>query len=147
MDTIYEYDTSNDIWTNLKVKMPEKLSFFGCTSILYNKYVVLFGGRYKKKKDSIWIYSVCDRTFKESKLLCPRKGCFRAFTISDRKRDEMVTFGFVRIKWKECGINDHLFPPQYLIRIIHYYFLNEHIHLFDISEEGGHWKIDALNII
>ena len=40
-DVINQYDASNNKWTSLKQKMPTPLYYFGCTKVLYDKYVLL----------------------------------------------------------------------------------------------------------
>ena len=146
-DFIHQYDDKNNQWQTLKSRMPHRLSSFGCTKILYDQYLVILGGRSDDgKHDDIWLYSVRDMTFKKSNIKCPKKSAYRAFTINDRKRDEMTTFGYVRDRWKQCEIDNHLFPPRYLIGIMHKYYLNEEIHLFQ-RITGKHWRIDAVDII
>ena len=153
-DTINQYNASKNEWITLPQKMPNALYSFGCTKILDEKYVVLLGGyiayitdtEQYGGSDDIWIYSVYDGTFRKSNTKCPLKATFRyAFTINNRKRDEIITFGYVRDKWRECNINNHLFPPQYLIKIMHKYYHNEWIHLFGCF--GQHWNIDVFDII
>ena len=46
---------------------------------------------------------------------------------------------------EEFDIDNHLFPPRYLIQIMHKYYLNEWAHLFD--EEGNHFKIDVFDLL
>ncbi len=127
--------------------MPEKLIAFGLTAVLNDEYVLLFGGQTNGKlHDDIWIYSVRDEKFKRSNLKCPRKGEFEAITVCDKVKDEVITTGFVRGQWRLCGIGDHLFPPQYLIKLMNSYYLNEFIHLFGCWS-GEHWKINVFDIV
>ena len=44
------------------------------------------------------------------------------------------------------GLDDHLFPPEYLIRIICCYYWNEWVHVIEIYT-GKHFKIDTLDIL
>ena len=120
---------------------------FGCVSILNRKFVVLLGGDTNASLDGdqIFVYYVQDQIFKKSKLKCPMVGEYEAISVNDREKDETVTFGFIRSRWKECGICDHLFPPQYLLKIICKYYWNEWIHLFGKSK-GEHYKIDVLKL-
>ena len=114
-----------------------KVAFFGCTKVLYDKYVVIFGGRNDDgKQDDVWIYCVGDGKFKRSNVKCPRKSAYRPFTINDRKRDETITF--VRDKWRKCGINNHLFPLRCLIKIMHGIIsMNTFIYLEEIQGNIG----------
>ena len=53
-------------------------------------------------------------------------------------------------RWKQCGISDHLFPPEYLIRIICGYYINEFVHLIGDMigiENGQHYKINVFDIM
>ena len=51
----------------------------------------------------------------------------------------------MRNKWKKSDMNNHLFPPQYLIKIICGYYWNEFIHLFR-DHTGHHHKIDVFKL-
>ena len=147
LDTVYQYDIITNKWNKLKCKMPKSLSLFGCTSILNGNYVVLLGGKnHDGYQDNIYFYSVRDQKFKISKIKCPERSLYQAITMNDKKKDTLTTFGFVRCKWKECKISDHLFPPQYLITIICGYYLNEFIHLFNDNNRKHH-KINVFDII
>lgn len=145
LDIIHEYDINNNKWTKLIHKLPTALSGSGCTSILNGQYVILFGGCNHGNKDDIFIYCVRNGTFKESNIKCPKQGHHQAFAINDRKKDNLITFGFVRMCWRECDIDHHLFPPQYLIKIICRYYWNEWIHLFKMYQ-GNHYKIDVFDL-
>ena len=71
---------------------------------------------------------------------------YQAITIQNKNRDTLTTFGFVRRKWKESKISDHLFPPHYLISIICGYYLIQFVHLFNAAN-GEHYKINVFDII
>ena len=150
LNGIHQYDTLNNQWIKLKLKTPTPLDSFGCTKILCNQYIILFGGYNHTGLliDNIWIYSILNKTFKESKLKCPQRGKFKAFTINDKNQEKIVTHGFIRDVWTEYNMNDQLFPPKYLINIIQKYYINEFIHLFDESDTGigKHWRIDVFEI-
>eukprot|EP01084_Bolivina_argentea_P214745 364550_1 len=157
-DSIYECDLTNNEyqWTKLDVKLPDSgYMGFGCTAILDGKYVLVMGGQGVEDGGGwatreIHIYSVPDQTFRKSKIICPEAGQFKAITVSDKKKDEIITFGYIRSVWKECDINDQLFPPQYLVRIISKYYFDEFVHLFSSSFDynpGVHWKISVFDII
>ncbi len=60
-------------------------------------------------------------------------------------KDEKTAFGFVRNTWKICDIYDHCFPPFYLFKIMHSYYLNEWV--YSLNERSGqHYKMSALDI-
>ena len=66
---------------------------------------------------------------------------------SSSNMHELAVFGYLRRKWRASQIDDHLFPPQYLIKIIAKFYTNEKIHLFGRYNAGGHWKNDVFDII
>ena len=147
IDTIYEYDILQNEWRAISAKLPKALATPACTSISNGDYVALFGGGNKNGNyDDIYLYSVQDQKFKVSKTKCPSKGRYQAITVNDRQKDKLLTFAFVRSRWKLCVIDDHLFPPEYLIRIICNYYINEWIHLFK-NATGEHYKIDVFDIL
>ena len=148
-DGIHEYDIINNSWSTLKITLPKPMGKFGCTTAINKQYVLLFGGKRPDKNISneIWIYTVHDKSFKKSRMKCPKKSPYRAFAINNRNKDELVTFGYVRNIWKIYEIDDHLFPPQYLIRIIFNFYWREYVHLFEDQSVTVHWRIDVFDII
>eukprot|EP01083_Nonionella_stella_P062090 161543_1 len=153
-DTVRQYDIANDTWTKLNIKVPDAMQGFGCTSILNGKYVLVIGGEQVEDGSfcscgDIRVYCVSDQTFKISNVQCPESGPYQAITVSDRKRDELISIGFVRHNWRKCGIDDHLFPAEYLVRIIYRYYFNEFVHLFHswLEGKGAHHKISVFDII
>ena len=115
-------------------------------SVQNQQFVLLIGGYHALEfTNSIWIYSLKAETFKESKIKCPGDRGGKAFVINYPKNDELSVFGYIREQWNISGIDDCLYPPRYLIKIINRYYLNEWIHF--INKDGAHWKIDVLHII
>ena len=148
LDDIYEYGISGNSWNKLSIQLPSALYGVGCVSILNEQYVALFGGSndgQQGAQDDVFIYSVHDKVFKKSNIRCPTKQPYDVFATIDRPRDDLITFGFTRSRWRRCGINNHLFPPQYLIKIICRYYWNERVHLFDMCS-GEHYQIDVFEL-
>ena len=147
-DYIYEYDLRNNAYQKLEITIPRKMVYVACTSILNGQFVLLFGGTDDNihSHDDIYVYSVNDETFKISTIKCPEKVQYQAFTANDKEKDKLTTFGFIRQQWKKCEIDAHLFPPEYLIRIISGYYVNEWVHLLSRAS-GKHHKIYAFDII
>ena len=146
-DTICEYNITNNKWRRLLTKMPKALANSACTPILNGQFVLLFGGNnYENWHDHIYMYSMSDAAFKESKLKLPEQSRFEVIAMDDKSKDNLTTFGFIRCKCKECGIDNHLFPPEYLIRILCGYYINEFVHLIN-NKTGRHYKIDVFSII
>ena len=144
-DQVYEYDIIENIWTEFKVTMPIALALCSYTTVLNQQYVLLLGGcggESHQLQDEIWIYSVQNEEFKKSKIKCPNKGFGDAFTERDQHKDKLAMFGFVRDVWIKDAINEQLFPPEYLIRIMNRYYTNEWVHLF---RHKRHWKINVID--
>lgn len=107
--------------------------------------------------NSIVIYDVKKDTFTESDIKFPGSGDVgNAVLMANPKRDELLTFGFV----KQC-FRDPLFKnmqnlPKYLIQMMAKWFCFETLHLFwnrprfDADSEQDrsiHWKIDVDDIL
>ena len=96
-------------------------------------------------RDRIYIFNLDDHTAipKESALRCPVQGtgCFHALMMGDRKRDEVMTYGFVRRCFNNAEMNNLTFPPRYLIELMAKWFAMEWIHLFERTGKKRHWKI------
>ena len=75
--------------------------------------------------DTIWIYNVANRAFRKSIVRCPIMGRFQAFTICDKNNDQLAVFGYIRSEWTRSEIDEHLFPLEYLIRIMGKYYFKE----------------------
>ena len=144
---VHQYDIIDNKWTEKKIAMPITLVLFGCTIVLNEQYALLFGGyggESQELQDGIWIYSVQNKEFRKSRIICPQKGPCDVFTARDKVKDTLAMFGFVRDVWTKEGINEQLFPPQYLIRNMNRYYTNEWIHCF---RQRKHWKINVIDII
>ena len=147
LDLVHQYNISTNKWVRLKQRLPRPLSSFGCTVLFDGEYVAIFGGESGGcRRNEIFIYTIRDKMFRKSRMKCPKADEYRAFTIKDRKRDDMSSFGYVRCYWRECGLKNHLFPPEYLIRIVAGYCFHGFVHLISINS-GYHYKIDVLKLI
>ena len=150
INSIHEYNVENDKWKRLQTTIPNYINDDcggACTAILHEKIVLLFGNRHS---NCIYIYYVDNQTFTKSEMKCPAQGSYQAIVIhdnNDKMNDKLITFGYIRCQWKKCDLSDHLFPPEYLIKIILSYYMNdEWIHLFsNVTKE--HFKINAIDII
>ena len=151
LNDLLEYDVINNKWTEMKVKLPKRMLSFGCLAVMKGKYILLFGGEGARSNefDDIWIYCVVNGSFTKSTVKCPVKGAFKAFVITDELKDELSVYGFIRNLWKVASISEHLFPPQYLIKIIDKYHHNEDVHVISgrHSHFGKHWKMNVFQIL
>ena len=148
---MHEYDILIDTWENCNTTMPFYGCSFGVCAVLNNQYILLFGGAIMgASSDAIWIYNVKDQTFTKSDIKCPVPNRYQAFAVCDVAKDQMTVFGYIRREWMISKIDQHLFPPEYLIRIMGKYYLNEEVHLTyfygTLKDKEEHWKIDVLDI-
>ena len=146
LNDINEYDIIGDKWSQSTIKMPIGMCSFGFCKALHGQYVILLGGKSSDGiTDKIWSYNVKNETIRESSIKCPEAMPYQAFTINYKGRDLMTVSGYIRREWRISQIDDYLFPPEYLIRIMTNYYLNEEIHL--VCAENSHWKINVTDII
>ena len=148
-DKMYEYNILTDEWSKSDIKLPSKLCRFGCVSVIDDQYVIICGGETKGRGnvDDIWIYDVKHKTFRKSNIKCPKKDGYRAYVMNHKNINQMAVVGYVRREWRTSQIDEYLFPPKYLVRIMTKYCLKEELHLFDECNTSTHWKIDVFDII
>lgn len=90
-------------------KMPTEMSHFECVTVVNDEYVILLVGYYSwSTSDDVWIYSVGDKKITKFNVKCPKRSAYEACTINDKKKNELITVGYVRKKWSECGICNYL---------------------------------------
>ena len=146
-DTVnmHEYDIGNDKWKKMDVTMPNfGRGGFEATVAFKKEYILLFD---RGESHGIWIYSVHDKKLTKSKLKCPGSySHLQAFSIHNKEDDELAVFGFVRRQWKLSEIADYLFPPYYLLKLMHGFYWNECVHLIG-QYDGKHWRIDIFDIL
>ena len=114
------------------MKLPFKSDLVGCVSVLNDQFVLLccskvvcaLRGRVDIITDDIWIYNVKTATFRKSSIRFPPRmntdletSC-QVFTVDNSDKDQMTVFGYVRREWKKAQIDQKLFPPEYLVRIM-----------------------------
>ena len=75
----------------------------------------------------MWQYGI----FKTVELKCLQSQTYKAFAITERKKDHLITFGYIRSKWRKCRMQSHLFPPELFAVIIG---MNGCIYLEEIHE-------------
>ena len=153
-DQVCEYDAMDRKWRKLGVTLPGPLYNMGCATAVNDQYVLIFGGKKpgtgffnayaSAQTDDILIYSVRHQFFRKSSTKCPTKFKCQAIAVNDKMRDETCVFGFVRDTWQLKEIDDAIYPPRYLIKLIHKFYLNEYIHLFS---GWDHWRMDVFDIL
>eukprot|EP01084_Bolivina_argentea_P086276 155942_1 len=143
---ILELNVKTKQWNKLPISLPNQINEICCAIAINNRYVFLFGGyMYWRPCNYIYIYCLKDKTITPSKIKCPISGIFSAITVNNKIKDEKLVWGYVRKQWVNCKIDDHQFPPTYLMKLMHSYYLNEFIYLLDKLSKK-HYKINSLDI-
>eukprot|EP01083_Nonionella_stella_P166894 559434_1 len=152
-DRLHTYDIVKHKWNmlpSISARLPEYRFVnyeSGITTVLNDQYVLLFGGREGTLfggittvfSDTIWIFDVSTQTFRKSKVVCPIKASFKACTVTDNRRNELVVFGFVR------DLIPNQFPPIYLMKLVQSWYWVGTTFLMD-SHCAQHWKINTLDL-
>eukprot|EP01084_Bolivina_argentea_P139952 246150_1 len=148
LDEIYSYSTVNHTWTQLNIKLPEKICNFGCSVACNGEYVIILGGITDTDfSKNIYVIDMRNIKIMKSKVVCPVSKGFDSVIINDEIKRELIVFGYVRKCWKNEKMISMLFPPQYIIKMIQLWYLNEYVHLFQYASAKNHWKILVDDII
>eukprot|EP01084_Bolivina_argentea_P015570 29176_1 len=142
--SIYQWTDSQ--WTELNIKTPTALCGCGLVATTNERYIIILGGTDailgSNYADAIFIYDTRNNVFVKSKIKCPEEAEYNAILMNDSKRNEMITFGFVRDCYKAETFVGVRSLPQYLIKIVCCYFCIEEIYLLK-RNSGLHWKINV----
>eukprot|EP01084_Bolivina_argentea_P035970 66578_1 len=139
VDCILRYDASTNQCNKLPISLPETVTHPFCLKAINDTSVIIFD-------DDIYIYSIKRQTITKSKIKCPSANRFSGFIVNDKIKNDKIVLGFVRNTWNNCKIDDHFFPPFYLLKIIHSYYLNEWVFLLD-KKTRKHYKMNTLDIV
>ena len=164
-----EFSLSSKKWKRLKVPSSSANGNMVGVAMMCSadgRYIICFGGLVRDppvarsiresfgyiSKDVITVYDlsdVNDQTLKPKRcqLLCPVKGRFHALTMTDKKKEEMATFGFVRQCFESKQLKEVNFPPHYIIQMISKWVEMEYVYLLKNGNGGGHWKISLKDIL
>lgn len=151
---LIEYDIYYNKWSIRYNFIPTFINAHIAVTILNDQFIILFGGYHKSITNdaSIWYCTFSNMThFTESIVKCPGDSS-RAFvfTFHDAKYDELIVFSFIKVEWNESAISKDLFPPNYIVKLMQKYYMNQWIHFIDLDpfgNKGLHWKIDVFDIL
>lgn len=149
---IWHYNLNVNGWTKLRANIPKQLQNFGICCI-NNKYVMIFGGYSNGKKsgyeanDDIYVYDIDNQVFTTSEIQCPDMQSKQVyaydevygFHVEHNVKWEMIANGYTKKIWNESNLQDSLFPPQYLIKIIQGFYMQELVYL--LNRYGRLWSI------
>ena len=105
----------------------------------------------------IYVFDIENNKCKTCAVRWPMDRKMKSIMIRDAERENLLTFGYINMCFKESEFNDLLLLPDYLIGN---WFVIEHIHLFayhpvftgpysnaEFGREHDHWKIDVDHVI
>ncbi len=61
-------------------------------------------------------------------------------------QNELIVFGYIRIQWSNKIMKNLYFLPNYLIKIIEYYYCQQNVYLLDMKNETQ-YKISVFDLI
>merc|ERR1712228_143680 len=110
------------------------------------KHIFILGGLFPSrsstgsnhKSDMIFVYNVKRKILQKSPIKCPRQCKYKAVMMRNKKRDELMVFGFINQCFESAEYQNIQRLPYYLVRFIAQWISNEWIHLMVVN---GHWKI------
>ena len=141
---IYEYQTWNKTWITHAFEPMNNMGHVqaGTCATTNEKYILIFGGFIPRKKDSIFLFDVHNKTFTESSIKCPFREMCRATIMRNDHEDEVIVYGFVN----QCFAAKQFIGvgklPIDVIKLINRLICNEWVHLISFDQPpNNHWKI------
>ena len=138
----FDNDTAGK-WSRFPVETPEDVAFYASAITQDGRYILLFGGSDAtgEAKDGIYYMDAKEKTWNESRLLCPLPSYqYQAVIMNNLKSSNFVTSGYIRKELKKTRPQQPF--PSYLVDIVALYCPVEEIHLVLSGGESGsvgHW--------
>eukprot|EP01084_Bolivina_argentea_P168784 292616_1 len=144
---LYSYNSILNAWSSLRMDIPWMSKNSVCVITGDQSYILLFRNR------KIHVLNLKNKKWRISKSVCPKRKSFSGYAVITRnsQRAELITFGFVRKCWIEYEIGEHMFPPQYIVKLMQSWVDEEYVHLiynrYDWNNHQYHWKMNVAHII
>lgn len=147
LESINKYDVQNQKWDALQSKIPKCINQFNArTSVVVLRGQIILFFCIAPGIQHIYMYYVKEDKFQKSKCQYLISGGCQVIAHCDPKRDDSTVFGFVNQAFQNIKFPEHLFLPEYLIRIICKYYINQYVHvLSNFSKQ--HCKINVMKIL
>ena len=152
---IYYLNKEATEWALSEVKLPAKLRNLACTSVVKERFILLFAGEQDPEKGDYWpwednyeiyIFDIKQNELRKSRIRCPIKGRAKAMTFIEG--NEKTVHGWLRETWKLFNIDDRQYPPHYLVKIMERYYVTEWIHLlYNKYNTMRHFKVRVKDIL
>ena len=148
LDDIWRYSLDQKRWEKLPHKLPMKCQSSAFVITLDEKYIIMFGGIQEGQPPTkdIYIMDVDTFQFNKSKIECPDDGkanyfskMFNAVIVSNRKKVDLVIYGFIKDCWRDKSFQHVAYPPDDVMEMVKLWYTVDDIHL--MSRNLCHWNI------
>ena len=135
-DSIWFYDINDNSWNTSTTKLPKAIYEPACTTISNGNVVLILGGNScNGRTNEIYMYHVKEGKCTKSRAKLPSDKLdyvleWKAVTWSHPINDNLLVNGWMKRIWKQCQMNEHLFPPQYLLKLIEQHSMTEMVDIF-----------------
>ena len=149
---VYEYLFKTAEWRQLdKIIPPEHLLWSGMVITSDQRNIIFLGGRTQNSdhRDTISIFDIDEMKFKTSSITTPSPGLYRAVSIGNKQRDDLLAVAWIKKCWKSAEFKNMMHLPDDIIRMIQNWIGKEDIHLIGFEKHeiaGYHWKIGVDSI-
>ena len=124
---IHRYNTKNDSFTVEKIKDVPPMLRYNCYVILKGHWIVFFHKcTTNGYNEYVYLYNYVWNKFRKTKCTIPICAEYKAVKIEDTENDLLTVTGFIR---RICDTNNYQMVPQYLLKCIANYYVNEQIYL------------------
>eukprot|EP01084_Bolivina_argentea_P284062 486699_1 len=162
LNLIHSYCMITNKWSDIHMELPYELRDFGVSLTTDERYIIITGGKQKMNFEHIprqnyrnnffWTQNIYLIDLKEMKLLksdmvIPKcTGC-NSIIVNDKRKDELVVYGFIRQCWNEYDIGLDNLPPKYIVKLIGLRYCIQYLHVLEYYGGQSHWRISIDDIV
>eukprot|EP01084_Bolivina_argentea_P234982 395544_1 len=143
--SIYEFLLENNKWMSLNIKLPNA-SKDGLSMVKSRneKYIFIIDGL---ETLNVYVLNIQCGKLKKSCLEYPcfHVGDFGVINMTNKMKDELLVFGYVKKCYQLLEFNEVQYLPHYLVQCIVGWISIERIHF--ILMHGAHWMINIDDIL
>ncbi len=124
-----------------------------CCLTANNRYILMMGGNFWNQNnnscthsDQIHVYDLKTNNLTKSQCICPNISRFMGIMVNTPIQNNLIVFGYIRMQWSNKIMTNLYFLPNYLIKIIGYYYCQQNVYLLDMKNQTQ-YKISVFDII